>query len=295
VRSRKAHALSLVSSLICAPGSFRETLLARSLPRRVVVGSSNFDNRSFGLNDELNLALPDRERAAHLHEDFERDAALSTPWTCATGAGGRCPSDCWRRSVRWWSGNSRACCRGAPSPSWVRLEEVRSWESTTDIRLNIVKLRVTATAYTGLTRLRQSKVTPVFIDRQCVRRWAARVLLVWLFGVATGMTNACALGEPSHHRTDATAATGSQEHHHVDERGNVGKVNCLDLCEGLSIGTPQLKGADGGFAALGFALPVLCTLSVLSSSEPVVRRLAVDSPNLPGGPPPRIAFQRLAL
>lgn len=25
----------------------------------VVVGSSNFDNRSFGLNDELNLALPD--------------------------------------------------------------------------------------------------------------------------------------------------------------------------------------------------------------------------------------------
>lgn len=79
MRSRKAHALSLVSSLICAPGSFRETLLARSLPRRVVVGSSNFDNRSFGLNDELNLALPDRERAAHLHEDFERDAALSRP------------------------------------------------------------------------------------------------------------------------------------------------------------------------------------------------------------------------
>jgi cardiolipin synthase len=45
----------------------------------VVVGSSNFDNRSFGLNDELNLALPDRALAARLREDFERDAALSKP------------------------------------------------------------------------------------------------------------------------------------------------------------------------------------------------------------------------
>lgn len=45
----------------------------------VVVGSSNFDNRSFGLNDEINLALPDRALAARLLEDFERDAALSRP------------------------------------------------------------------------------------------------------------------------------------------------------------------------------------------------------------------------
>ncbi len=44
----------------------------------VVVGSSNFDNRSFGLNDELNLALPDRALAARLREDFERDAALGS-------------------------------------------------------------------------------------------------------------------------------------------------------------------------------------------------------------------------
>ena len=45
----------------------------------VVVGSSNFDNRSFGLNDELNLAVPDRALSARLREDFERDAALSKP------------------------------------------------------------------------------------------------------------------------------------------------------------------------------------------------------------------------
>lgn len=45
----------------------------------VVVGSSNFDNRSFGLNDEINLAVPDRALAARLIEDFEADAALSRP------------------------------------------------------------------------------------------------------------------------------------------------------------------------------------------------------------------------
>ncbi len=44
-----------------------------------VLGSSNFDNRSFGLNDEINLALPDRSLVARLNEDFERDVALSRP------------------------------------------------------------------------------------------------------------------------------------------------------------------------------------------------------------------------
>jgi hypothetical protein len=48
-------------------------------------------------------------------------------------------------------------------------------------------------------------------------------------------------------------------------------------------------------AALGFALPVSPTLSVAGPTEPTVDRLVVDSPTLPGGPPPRIAFQRLAL
>jgi cardiolipin synthase len=42
-----------------------------------VVGSSNFDNRSFGLNDEINLAARDRTLAARLEEDFARDLAES--------------------------------------------------------------------------------------------------------------------------------------------------------------------------------------------------------------------------
>jgi cardiolipin synthase A/B len=46
-----------------------------------VVGSTNFDNRSFGLNDEVNLAALDRELAARLEEDFAADIAQSSAVT----------------------------------------------------------------------------------------------------------------------------------------------------------------------------------------------------------------------
>src|SRR5581483_459139 len=42
-----------------------------------VVGSTNFDNRSFGLNDEVNLASCDAKFSARLEEDFVRDLADS--------------------------------------------------------------------------------------------------------------------------------------------------------------------------------------------------------------------------
>jgi cardiolipin synthase A/B len=42
-----------------------------------VFGSANFDNRSFELNDELTVAVHDRELAGSLTRDFEADAAVS--------------------------------------------------------------------------------------------------------------------------------------------------------------------------------------------------------------------------
>ncbi len=42
-----------------------------------VVGSTNFDNRSFGLNDEVNLAAFDPDLAARVAKDFARDRAES--------------------------------------------------------------------------------------------------------------------------------------------------------------------------------------------------------------------------
>ena len=43
-----------------------------------VVGSTNFDNRSFGLNDEVNVAVRDSEMASRLEQDFHRDLQNST-------------------------------------------------------------------------------------------------------------------------------------------------------------------------------------------------------------------------
>ncbi|HEX2330915.1 MAG TPA: phospholipase D-like domain-containing protein [Candidatus Angelobacter sp.] len=42
-----------------------------------VMGSTNFDNRSFGLNDEVNLAARDPELAGRLEQDFTADLAQS--------------------------------------------------------------------------------------------------------------------------------------------------------------------------------------------------------------------------
>lgn len=42
-----------------------------------VVGTTNFDNRSFGINDEVNVAFQNVELAQRLKEDFERDLSNS--------------------------------------------------------------------------------------------------------------------------------------------------------------------------------------------------------------------------
>jgi cardiolipin synthase len=47
------------------------------------VGSTNFDSRSFRLNDEANLNVLDREFAAREVRAFERDKALSRRMTLA--------------------------------------------------------------------------------------------------------------------------------------------------------------------------------------------------------------------
>jgi cardiolipin synthase len=42
-----------------------------------VVGSTNLDSRSFGLNDEVNMAMPDPAVVARLEQDFDHDLSLS--------------------------------------------------------------------------------------------------------------------------------------------------------------------------------------------------------------------------
>jgi cardiolipin synthase len=46
-----------------------------------LAGSTNLDSRSFGINDEVNVAMPDPAVVARLEEDFQRDLARSHEMT----------------------------------------------------------------------------------------------------------------------------------------------------------------------------------------------------------------------
>jgi hypothetical protein len=138
----------------------------------------------------------------------------------------------------------------------------------------------------------------MFSDRRRLRRWAAQVLLVWVFGLAMGVANACALGELAHHEDggDTAVAMGKHDHHrHAGHDGDQGKVNCLDFCEKSSVGAPKLKVADDGAAKVGLPALVSARVGVIELRAPVLIRVRADSPNLRGSPPLRIALRRLAL
>ena len=59
--------------------------------RLSVIGSANFDNRSFELNDELTIAVDDPDLAAALTSDFESDMARSQ----------RLDAETWRKRSLW--------------------------------------------------------------------------------------------------------------------------------------------------------------------------------------------------
>ena len=88
-----------------------------------VVGSTNFDNRSFGLNDEVNLAARCAPLAARLGEDFDRDLQRSRRITLEELATRLAPkrSDCStaEAKLRASSRSQRlANCRSASPAEW---------------------------------------------------------------------------------------------------------------------------------------------------------------------------------
>jgi hypothetical protein len=155
----------------------------------------------------------------------------------------------------------------------------------------------------------------MFRHRQQLRRWAAGTLLVWLFGIATGVAQACLAPSPierggqqsdpatavgAEHAKAAAPASGiHQASHPVQHEGVVGhdgsldKSNCQDFCEKSAIAIPPLKSALD--KVQGHALPpvAVATLCPLPAAEPA--QLSV--PRRDGGlaPPIRLAFLRLTL
>lgn len=156
----------------------------------------------------------------------------------------------------------------------------------------------------------------MFRHRRHLRRWAARVLLLWLFGIGTGAANACLAansqesgGHSSGHPTASQtiprdgpglpteARPGSQQTHHAGALGPEeapGKSNCQDFCEKSTISLPSLKSALD--SAHGHALPVVALAMVIP--VPVFSTGPLLLPRRDGGlahQPITIAFLRLAL
>jgi cardiolipin synthase len=66
------------------------------------VGSTNFDNRSFRLNDEANLNVYDRQFAQRQIADFEADLARSRPVTFEEWAGRPWHERAWETFLGWF-------------------------------------------------------------------------------------------------------------------------------------------------------------------------------------------------
>jgi len=156
----------------------------------------------------------------------------------------------------------------------------------------------------------------MFRHRKDLRNWAARVLLLWLFGVGAGVANACLapqLGELSGHpsRQAAHAKVSHRDanvsgiaHHHAsnhvysdvgtqDQQGSVGKSNCQDFCDKATVSIPPLKSALDDAQVHAVPIPVAPIVLAIPPSA-LVQQWAPRRDRF-RAPPIAIAFLRLSL
>lgn len=157
----------------------------------------------------------------------------------------------------------------------------------------------------------------MFRNSRQLRRWAARVLLVWLFGVGLGVANACWAGihfQPGAVHPASAAAqqvAGGEEatpecalhgasQADAQQDGGPGpghdgqaRSNCKTYCDGFSVSITPLKTSLDNMPA--HAMPVATTslAAPVAGASPVHLLMSRRDP----GPatPITIAFLRLAL
>ncbi len=140
----------------------------------------------------------------------------------------------------------------------------------------------------------------MFGQRRHLRTIAARLVLVWVFALASGFVNAC-LVEPApaqtalsdagaHHHEIAPSpgAHASADHHHAS------KASCLKFCADEASSVPATKAAlDPGHAWAPAPLPVLSLWVGVDDPGAAVARADLNPP--PERVPIPIALLRLTL
>lgn len=152
----------------------------------------------------------------------------------------------------------------------------------------------------------------MFRHRQQLRRWAARLLFLWIFGVGVGIANAClvvpgmVMSAPSHawrvadvmgsqaygaeHGMSGQAA-GDQSA--LAEPDSQAQPNCVDCCDKASASTPLLKSALDGLQGHAAVPPAIAAALPVPAFAPL--QLWMPRPDGVLAPPIPIAFLRLAL
>ena len=138
----------------------------------------------------------------------------------------------------------------------------------------------------------------MFRHRLQLRRWAACVLALWLFGVGIGVANACVLAiEADAGGRDVLLAVASHDGAHagVHHDGAPAPSNCQDFCGKAGVSMPPQKTSLD--AAHGHALPVWAAIPVVHPTLPAESKAAprFDADDLRAPLPIQIAFLRLAL
>jgi hypothetical protein len=128
----------------------------------------------------------------------------------------------------------------------------------------------------------------MFKDRRSLHRWAARVLLVWLFGLAVGVANACALGASAHHVDGIDLAAGTAP----SQGGHEADGHCQDFCEKASTAVPKLTVVDESPV---FAGPLTGAVDWTVPPAPALSHRAFSPMQPRSTLPLRIVLQRLAL
>jgi hypothetical protein len=156
----------------------------------------------------------------------------------------------------------------------------------------------------------------MFRHRQQLRRWAARVLVLWLFGLGAGIANACittgqvapvaAVASQLVAVVDAHHDAVTHDHAQADSvglpsrsadapahHGSLSKANCQDFCDKATVSIPPQKSAlDDIQSHAVFAMTAVTVLPIPAFAPAQLRVPRRDGVQ---APPILIAFLRLAL
>lgn len=156
----------------------------------------------------------------------------------------------------------------------------------------------------------------MFLYRRQLRLWAARVLLLWLFGLGTSVANAClttgqtepvtatasrlvavaeALDDLAFH-DHAPADGGFLPSHGADapaHHGSLAKTNCQDFCSKAPVSIPPLKSTLDDVQTHAVIATAAVTVVPMPALAPV--QLWLPRRDVGRNLPIPIAFLRLAL